>query len=94
MSYAAKNDRQLAEELGYNRTTNTQNGDTFAKHDKATGVTRRVWSVASHGSGDPSVSSVWEMWQTADIIGGSYRNHQKFTSLKEALERPAYSGDE
>lgn len=37
---------------------------------------RRVWSLANG------------QWQTADVIGGLYRNHEKFDSLEDALQRP------
>lgn len=37
---------------------------------------RRVWPL-SNGH-----------WQTADVIGGMYRNHETFEKLTEALQRP------
>ncbi|MCG5512809.1 hypothetical protein [Ectothiorhodospira shaposhnikovii] len=72
MAYATKEERELAESLGFERETNVQFGDRFKKNE------RHVWFATYAYVG----------WQTADLIDGRFCNHQKFRTLTEALNRP------
>lgn len=46
-----------------------------------------VQKGARFNRGDRYIWPVMEAWQTADLIDGSYCNHQKFKSLTDALNR-------
>jgi hypothetical protein len=37
--------------------------------------------------GSRVIWAIREGWQTADLIDGSYQNHEKFESLEDALRR-------
>lgn len=72
--YATTIQKDYAVMRGYRVMEDTRFGTRFELIVPG-GADRHIWSIRSG-------------WQTADMIEGSYCNHEKFGTLLEALDRP------